>query len=79
VVTYADASFHNCHDYESQLVNVIVLSDDSDKWSIVYFSSHKSKRVTKSNMAAETLAFVDAFDTAFVIRHKLTKMLSKEV
>jgi hypothetical protein len=79
VVAYADASFHNCNDNASQLENVIVLSDDSDTCAIVHFSSHKSKRVTGSTMAAKTLVFVDAFDNAFIIRHELTGMLSKDV
>jgi hypothetical protein len=28
---------------------------------------------------AETLAFVDAFDNAFIIRHELSRMLSKDI
>jgi hypothetical protein len=79
VVAYADASFHNCDDDWSQLGYVIALSDDSDSCAIVHFSSHKSKRVTRSTMAAETLAFVDAFDKAFIIRRELSRMLSKDI
>jgi hypothetical protein len=79
VVAYADVSFHNCDDDSSQLGYVIVLSDDSETRAIFHFSSPKSKRVTRSTMAAEILAFVDAFDKAFIIRHELSRMLSKDI
>jgi hypothetical protein len=37
--------------------------------------SQKSKRVTRSTMDAETLAFVNAFDNSFILRHELSRMI----
>jgi hypothetical protein len=79
LVVYADASFHNCSDNASQLGYIIVLADASDTCAVLHFSSHKSKRVTRSTMAAETLAFVDAFDNAFILRHELSRMMGTNI
>ena len=53
--------------------------DRHHRGSVIHFSSHKSRRVTRSSMAAETLAFVDGFDNAFILRHDLQRMLGKGV
>jgi hypothetical protein len=79
LVAYADASFHNCYDDSSQLGYIIVLADASDTCAIIHYSSHKSKRVTRSTMAAETLAFVDAFDNAYILRHELSRMVGRDL
>jgi hypothetical protein len=57
MVFYSDASLKNLVDYRSQLGYVILLSDASNRCYLRHHSSCKSKRVTRTSMAAETLAF----------------------
>lgn len=77
IFVYSDLSFQNNRDYASQLGYIIVLADQSNRCAIIQYSSHKSKRVVRSSMAAETLAFSDAFDNAFIIKHDLQRMLGR--
>ena len=53
--------------------------DSTKKCAIVHFISHKSRRIARSSMAAETLAFVEGFDNAYLILHDLERMLGKEI
>jgi hypothetical protein len=75
MVVYSDASLNNLVDNRSQLGYVILLSDASNRCSLLHYSSHKSTRVTRSSMAAETLAFSNAFDNAFIIKHDIERMI----
>lgn len=77
LVVYTDSSFANTPDYKSQLGFIICVADASQKCSILHFSSHKSHRVARSSMAAETLAFVDWFDNAFPIKHDLERIIGR--
>ena len=76
LTVYSDASFNN--DNSRQLRYIIVLMDRHHRESVLHFSSHKSRRVTRSSMAAETLAFFDGFDNAFILRHDLQRMLGRK-
>ena len=69
MVVYSDASFNNLVENRSQLGYVILLSDASNQCALIHYSSHKSTRVTRSSMAAETLTFSNAFDNALIIKH----------
>jgi hypothetical protein len=75
MVVYSDASLNNLVDNRSQLGYVILLSDASNRCSLIHYSSHKSTRVTRSSMAAETLAFSNAFDNAFIIKQDIERMI----
>ena len=44
------------------------LADKNDKCQPLYWSSHKSKRVSRSDLGSETMAFADAFDMKFAIK-----------
>lgn len=79
VVVYTDSSHDNLEDQKSQLGFIICLMDSSKKCSIIHFASRKSRRVARSSMAAETLAFVDGFDNAYLIRHDLERMLGRDI
>ena len=79
LVIYSDASHNNREENRSQLGYVILTADASNKCAFLHFLSHKSVRVTRSSMAGETLAFIDAFDNAFLIRHDLENMLRTHI
>jgi hypothetical protein len=79
LAVYADASLNTNNDYTSQLGYIILLTDHTSTCCILHFSSHKSRRVTRSSMAPEALAFSDSFDHAFIIKHDLQRMLGREI
>lgn len=56
-----------------------MLTNNSEKASILNFNSYKSKRVLRSVLGGETLAFSDAFDAAYSIRHDLQRILRREI
>ena len=76
---YSDSSFADNIDCSSQLGHIIVLADKADRCSVLHFQSQKSRRVTRSSAAAETLSFAHAFDHAFIIKHDLERILRKKI
>lgn len=79
ITAYSDASFKNNVDNTSQLGYIIFLTDASGKCCVISFSSHKSRRVTRSSMAGETIALAEAFDLSFILKHDLQRMLGREI
>lgn len=71
IVGFSDASFAGNRDFSSQLGYLIFLSDDSGSVCPVVFKSYKARRVTRSVMGAELIAFSDMFDAAFTLREEL--------
>jgi hypothetical protein len=76
---YADSSFANNEDLTSQLGYLVLLTDKNDRCNIIHYSSHKSRRVTRSVLGGEVHAFADAFDYAIVLKRDLEAMLSQEI
>ena len=76
---YSDASYGNNLDGSSQLGYIIFLADDKDKCQLLFWSSHKSKRVSRSVLGCETMAFADAFDMAFAMKNDICKMKSLDI
>ena len=70
---YTDASFNNLHDGNSQGGYVVLLCDKENQCMPIAWSSNKLKRVAKSTLAAETLAFSVGTDVA----HYMMKLLSE--
>jgi hypothetical protein len=79
LVLFTDASFGNADDLSSQLGFIVLLADGMNNANIIHYGSQKSKRVTRSVLAAEILALVYGWDNAFVIRHTLEEMFGKKV
>jgi hypothetical protein len=79
IVAYSDASFANNADLSSQLGFVIFLSDASRKCNVINYRSYKSRRVTRSVLVGEILAFADAFDCAYTLRKDIEQMLGRKV
>ena len=57
VIGFSDASFANNADLSSQLGHICFLGDDSGSVVPIKFKSYKSKRITRSVMAGEVIAF----------------------
>jgi hypothetical protein len=76
---FTDASFANNRGYASQLGFVLVLVDKYDMANIVTWGSQKSKRITRSVMAAELLALVYGFDIGYVIKKLLSEVLGHDL
>jgi hypothetical protein len=74
IITYADASFANNRDLTSQLGYVCFLIDDGGNCAALAYKSLKARRVTRSVLAAETLAFSEAYDTAYMYRRILEQL-----
>ena len=72
---YSDASFATNYDLSSQLGYIVMLADEYNNADILHYVSHKSRRVTRSVLGAETYAFADAFDFAYCAKKDLETML----
>ena len=79
MLVYADAPFNHNADNTSELGFLIMLTDVSKKYALIHFSSHKSRRVTRSSMAGELLAFSEAFSNAFELKHDLQRIPGKNI
>lgn len=77
--TYADASSGTNSDGTSQLGYFVLLMDKFNRAAFISFRSGKCYRVTHFAMAAETIAFSEAFDAAFTTQHALQKLLRRKV
>ncbi|KAJ8905594.1 hypothetical protein NDN08_002100 [Rhodosorus marinus] len=53
--------------------------DDSKNASLMSWRSHKARRVTRSVLGAEVLAFVEAVDEAFILRHLINDLIGLTV
>lgn len=79
LLVYSDAATNSGSDYKCQLGYIILLMDAYNRCSILQFSSHKSRRVTRSSLAGETIALADAFDNVFLLQHDLQRILGKQI
>jgi hypothetical protein len=58
---------------------VIFLSDASRKCNVINYRSYKSRRVTRSVLGGEKLAFANEFDCAYTLRKYIEKILGRKV
>lgn len=79
IQAYTDAAFSDNADLSSQLGYIIFLADKSNNCQPLIWSSHKSKRVTRSVLGSEVMAFADGFDMAYSLKHDLQLILKKEM
>ena len=77
IIGISDASFANNRDLTSQLGYLFFLADKQDRVIPLCFKSYKARRVTRSVLAAELIAFVDLFDQAFTLASDLGKFAPK--
>ena len=75
LVVFTDASYANNRDLSSQIGFVICIADSTGKANIIYWSSFKCKRVTRSVLAVELYGKSHGFGTGAVVKATLIKML----
>eukprot|EP00173_Palmaria_palmata_P004975 Plantae.Rhodophyta-Palmaria_palmata.ctg7907.p1 GENE.Plantae.Rhodophyta-Palmaria_palmata.ctg7907~~Plantae.Rhodophyta-Palmaria_palmata.ctg7907.p1 ORF type:complete len:225 (+),score=20.42 Plantae.Rhodophyta-Palmaria_palmata.ctg7907:63-677(+) len=76
---YPDASHASNPDGSSQLGYIICLQDDTGRFAIIKHRSAKCHRVTRSAMSAESCAFADCYDAAFVLKVELERLLDMHI
>ena len=64
-------------DLSSQLGQIILLVDAASNAFILSFKSYKTRRVFRSGLAVEVIAFPDLFDNAFTIRKQTEQALNR--
>ena len=79
VIGYSDAFFANNADLSTQLDHICFLGDNTGAVIPISFKSYKAKRVTRSDMAGEVIAFSDLFDVAAVLSAELEVLLGTKV
>ena len=70
-----DALFANNKDLLSQIGYILVLADITNKANIVYWSSIKYKRVTRSVLALELYAIAYGFNIRATLKSIIEKSL----
>ena len=68
LLVFTDAFFANNNDLLSQIGFVIVLTDRNQSANILYWSSIKYKRVTRSVLASKLYALAYGFDIRAAIK-----------
>lgn len=79
VIDFSDSSFANNEDLSSQLGHIVFLGDSTSTLVRIHFKSYKSKRVTRSAILGEVIAFSDMFDIALSFAQELQDFLSEHV
>ena len=79
IVGFSDAAYANNYDLTSQLGRIILLSDVSNAVIPISFKSYKSRRVTRSVLSAEVIAFADLFGDAYALKTKIEHALQRYI
>ena len=76
LIIFINVLFTNNTDLSSQISYVIVLADALGKANIIYWSSTKCKRVTRSVLAAELYRMAHDFNITAAVKSTIDKILS---
>lgn len=71
VVGFSDASFATNYDLTTQLGHIVFLVDKRNAAEPFSFKSYKARRVVRSAMSGEVIAFNDMFDIAIALSEEL--------
>ena len=74
MAVFVDTAFANNKDLSSQLGFIIALMDDLGTANIIHYSSQKSRRITRSALAAELYAMINGFDNTAALKAALDGM-----
>ena len=74
MAVFVDAAFANNRDLSSQLGFIVTLMDNEGAANIIHYNSQKSKRITRSALAAELYAMMNGFDTAAALKVLLDQL-----
>ena len=69
ITAYSDAAFANYVDLSSQPGRIVLLTENKHNAISVSYKSYKSRRVERSELSAEEIAFADLLDDVLAI-HK---------
>ncbi len=58
---------------------MVFITDGEGNAASIHFKSYKARRVTRSVMVAEVIAFSDAFDVGYTLAAELSSLLEKKV
>ena len=76
-VGYSHVTFADNKDLTSRLDRIVLLAGTNGNAAPILFKSYKSRRVTRSVLAAEVIAIADLFDEAFTLRAHLEQALKR--
>lgn len=79
IKVYVDASFATNKHFSSQLGYVVLVCDANNACHFLDYASRKSRRVVRSIMGGEVLAFSSGFDRAFIMRKNLEDIYKKRI
>jgi hypothetical protein len=79
ICVYCDASFTNNEDMSSQMGYIVFLTDGKHRCAPMTYKSVKCKRVTRSVLAAEAIAFAEEFDQGYTLKHDLQELLGRNL
>ena len=79
VIGYADASFVNSHDLSTQQGHICFLADKHVNVVPIDFKSYKSRRVVRSVMVGEVIAFSDLSDRAATLAAEVGDILDRKI
>jgi Reverse transcriptase (RNA-dependent DNA polymerase) len=79
ICVFSDASFANNEDMSSQMGYIVFLIDGENRCATMSFKSVKCKRVTRSVLAAEAIAFAEGFDQGYALKLDLQEALGMHV
>ena len=79
IYAYSDFAFANNADSSSQLGYIILLTYATNKAVGVSYKSYKVKRIARSVLSAEVIAFADFSDNAIAIRKQLEFILKPPI
>lgn len=79
IKVFTDASFNNLIDGKSQGGHLAILVDSFGQSSIITWNSNRIRRVVRSTLAAETLAFTDGADSAICLSKMLQEFLPQTI
>ena len=69
LIMFSDASYNNLNDGGSQGAHLVLLADQNNKSCPISWSSNRIKRVARSTLSAETLAFTDGCDNSVFLKN----------
>lgn len=78
-VAFTESPFANTEDLPTQIYFIVFLQDSSGLSNGLDFSSLKSRRLVRSVLGSEILAFADEVDTAILIRSDIQHILKKRI
>lgn len=79
VVGFSDSNYANNHDLSSQLFHIKFLPDWHGNSAPIHFKSYNSKKIGRSAMDGELIAFSDLFDTDYTLAAELRSFYNRQV